>query len=75
MRSYTPPPTPKERAEMRAYRIRILLWAAIVPPLIFALMLYGYSDQAPAFLREIAIALDGPFGSPVWNFLNPAGAK
>ena len=36
-------------------------------------MVFGYSDQAPAFLRELTISLDALFGSPVWEFLNPAG--
>lgn len=73
--SYLPPriPNPKQDAERRARLISIALWCAAVPPLVFALMVFGYSDQAPASLRSLTITLDGLVGSPVWAFLNPAG--
>jgi hypothetical protein len=75
MSQYVPPPTPKQAAEIRAQRISVLLWLVAVPPLVLALMIFGYSDQAPAFLRSLTIELDSLFGSPVWSFLNPAGAR
>ncbi len=77
MKYYLPPriPNPKEAAERRARLISTLIWLAAVPPILFALMAYGYSDQAPAFLRQITIVFDGLFGSPVWWLLSPAGAK
>jgi hypothetical protein len=77
MKYYLPPkiPDPKRDAERRARIISALIWLAAVPPLLFMLMAFGYSDQAPAFLRELVIAFDGLFGSPVWALLNPAGAK
>jgi hypothetical protein len=77
MRPYLPPkiPDPKKDAERRARIISTLIWLAAVPPLLFALMAYGYSDQAPAFLRELTIALDGLVGSPVWSILNPGSGR
>jgi hypothetical protein len=74
MSPYPPPHyrNPKQAAEHRAYMIRTVLWLAAVPPLLFALMVYGYSDQAPAFLRNFTASLDAMFGSPVWNLLSPA---
>lgn len=52
--------------------ITVALWLAAAVPILFALMAYGYSDQAPEFLRRVTIALDGVFGAPVWTLLNPA---
>lgn len=72
-----PPPSyrsPKQAAEHRAYMIRTVLWLAAVPPILFALMVYGYSDQAPGFLRDFTASLDGVLGRPVWNFLQPTGS-
>jgi hypothetical protein len=43
-----------------------------IPPLLFLLMVYGYSDQAPAFLRDLTAQLDGAFGRPVWSIIAPA---
>ncbi len=74
MNSY-PPPTyrnPKQAAEHRAYMIRVILWLAAIPPLLFLLMVYGYSDQAPAFLRQFTAQLDGALGQPVWSLIAPA---
>ena len=81
MKYYLPPriPDPKRDAERRARVFSTFFsafsWLAALPPLLFMLMAYGYSDQAPAFLRDMTIALDGLFGSPVWWILSPAGAK
>lgn len=78
--TYLPPriPNPKKdaerRAQLRSSIIRAALWVAIVPPLLFALMAYGYSDQAPAALRQFTIALDGILGQPVWSIIAP-GSK
>lgn len=73
MRQYPDPSyrTPKQAAEHRAYMIRTMLWLAVIPPLIFAVMVFGYSDQAPAFLREATAQLDAMFGSPVWSIIAP----
>ena len=73
--SHYPPPgyrNPKQAAEHRAYMIRTILWLAAIPPLIFLLMVFGYSDQAPAALRDFTAQLDGMFGRPVWAIIGPA---
>jgi hypothetical protein len=64
--------TPKQAAEHRAYMLRTILWLAAIPPLIFVLMVFGYSDQAPAFLRDFTTQLDGALGRPVWSLIAPA---
>ena len=71
MATYVPPPTPKQAAEMRARRNSALLWLAAIPPIIFLLMAFGYSDYAPAPVRQLTIQIDGAFGSPVWSILDP----
>ncbi len=68
---YTPPPTPKQRIENRARIIRATLWIAAIPPVLFALMAFGYSDQAPFWLRAAVIQLDTMFGQPVWSIIGP----
>jgi hypothetical protein len=75
MRTYVPPPDPQQVAATQRRVMLALLWLLALPPLLIALMVFGYSDQAPAFLRELTISLDGLIGSPVWSFLNPAGAR
>jgi hypothetical protein len=71
------PPTPKQAAEQRVKRVaavlRILLWIAVVLPLAFMVMAYGYSDQAPAALREVILAIDAMIGRPVWLLIGPKG--
>lgn len=57
--------SPKERADNRARRLRFAYWLAIVIPAAIALMIFGYSDQAPRWLREFSVSLDGVFGFPV----------
>lgn len=63
---------PRQAAEHRTYMIRAILWLAALPPLLLLLMLYGYSDQAPAFLRDFTASLDAAFGRPVWSLIAPA---
>jgi hypothetical protein len=63
---------PKQAAEHRAYMIRTILWLAAIPPLLFLLMVYGYSDQAPGFLRDATAQLDAAVGRPVWSIIAPA---
>ncbi len=70
-----PPPSyrnPKQAAEHRAYMIRTILWLAAVPPLLLLTMIFGYSDQAPAFLRELTTQFDAMLGRPVWSLIAPA---
>jgi hypothetical protein len=56
---------PKQAAEERARLRRRLFWIALSLPLAIALLLFGYSDQAPAALRQITISLDRTFGYPL----------
>lgn len=77
--TYYPPrvPNPKKDAERRRQLIsralRWTLWIAACVPLLFMLMAYGYSDQAPAALRDLVITVDSFFGRPVWSIIAPAG--
>jgi hypothetical protein len=70
-----PPPhipkyiSPKQAAEARARRRAVLYWIAIAIPLAIALLLFGYSDQAPAPLRNAVAALDAQFGYPLLALL------
>jgi hypothetical protein len=57
--------SPKERAENRARWLRFAYWLAVAIPASIALMMFGYSDQAPRWLREFTLTLDGIFGFPV----------
>jgi hypothetical protein len=57
--------SPKERAENRARWIRFGYWVAVAIPATIALMMFGYSDQAPRWLRELSVSLDAMFGFPV----------
>jgi hypothetical protein len=66
-----PPPhippyvSPKERAENRA-RIRgFIVWGLAAVAFFLGFMLYAYTDQAPAWLRNLAFQIDGAFGYPV----------
>jgi hypothetical protein len=73
MKNYLPPkiPNPKAAAERRKRILAVLPWLLAIPPVLFALMAYGYSDQAPAFLRAATITIDRLFGSPVWTLIKP----
>jgi hypothetical protein len=64
--------SPKQIAAQRAYMIRTIIWLALIPPVIFLVMVFGYSDQAPQFLRDFTVQLDGLFGRPVWSILAPS---
>ena len=57
--------SPKERAENRARWIRFGFWTAVAILAIFALMMFGYSDQAPGWLHEFTLGLDATFGFPI----------
>lgn len=63
--------TAKQVAEHRAYLARVFFWLALIPPALFLLMIFGYSDQAPPKLRELTAALDSSIGSPVLSILAP----
>ncbi len=78
MAQYLPPkiPNPRKAAERRrrvlSTALSVLFWLAVAAPIAFGVMAVGYSDQAPAALRSMTIAVDGFFGQPVWTILNPA---
>ena len=57
--------SPEEHAANRARLIRFVYWVAVLVPATIALMMVGYSDQAPRWLREVTVNLDAIFGFPV----------
>jgi hypothetical protein len=61
--------TPKEKAAARRERLRFLYWAALAIPIVVTLMLYGYSDQAPHWLRAATETIDATFGYPVLRLI------
>jgi len=69
--TYLPPKTPQQAKAHRANLISGMLWLLAIPPLLFAIMVYGYSDQAPLFLRNVVVQLDTLFGMPVWSVIGP----
>ena len=76
MQPYVPKYTsPKQAAENRARLKARLYWTAVVIPVVFALLAFGYSDQAPAFLREITIGLDRLFGYPILALIALLGSR
>lgn len=66
--------SPKERAENRARWLRFAYWVAVAVPATVALMMFGYSDQAPRWLREATVGLDAAFGFPVLWLLKAIAA-
>jgi hypothetical protein len=72
----TPPRfvSPKERAETRARWIRFAYGVAVGLPVVVALMMLGYSDQAPRWLREATVTLDGALGFPVLALIKAMAA-
>jgi hypothetical protein len=61
--------SPKQAAEDRARRRAAIYWIIVAIPLIFMLLVFGYSDQAPAALRSVTITLDQAFGYPLARLL------
>ena len=61
--------SPKQAAEDRARRRAMLYWVVLAIPLIFMLLLFGYTDQAPAALRSATITLDQSLGYPLARLL------
>ncbi len=57
--------SPKERAEGRARMIRFSYWMVVGIPVFVALMMFGYSDQAPQWLRSATASVDAMLGMPV----------
>jgi hypothetical protein len=66
-----PPPhipkyvSPNAAAESRARLRARLYWTALAIPIVLAFLAFGYSDQAPAFLRDAIIAFDRMLGYPL----------
>ena len=61
--------SPQERAEQRARVLRFLFGVAIGLPLLFAIVMFGYSDQAPHWVRVFAVNVDAFFGQPVLTLI------
>jgi hypothetical protein len=62
--------SPKQRAEDRKQLIRRLIFVAASIPLIFVVLAFGYSDQAPAFLRSAIVSFDRAMGYPIIGLLS-----
>jgi hypothetical protein len=61
--------SPKERAENRARWRRFFYGTAVALAVVVMLMLYGYSDQAPTWLRAASENIDAMFGYPVLRLI------
>ncbi len=61
--------SPKERAENRARWRRFFYEAAAVLAVLVVLMLFGYSDQAPHWLRAATENVDAVFGYSVLRLI------
>ena len=44
-------------------------------PVLLGLMMFGYSDQAPEFLRRLTITIDGMFGLPVLKLIGAIAGR
>ena len=62
--------SPKQAAEDRARLKTRLIWCAASIPIVFALLAFGYSDQAPASLRSAIVSLDRALGYPIIGLLS-----
>ena len=67
--------SPKQAAEARARRRALIYWIAVAVPIVVAVLLYGYSDQAPAALRSFVAALDGMFGHPILRLMSAIAGR
>lgn len=61
--------SPKERAENRARIKAFIVWSVVGLVAFLLAMLFAYTDQAPAWLREFAFKLDASFGFPVLHII------
>ena len=57
--------SPKQAAQNRARLRARLYWVALCLPVLFALLVFGYSDQAPAFLHTVTTTIDRTLGYPI----------
>jgi hypothetical protein len=67
--------SPKECAENRARWPQFAYWVVVAIPATFALMMFGYSDQAPRWLREVTGGVDASFGFPVLWLIKAIAAR
>ena len=61
---------PGELAESRARMIRRLIVTAVSIPLAFVFLAFGYSDLAPAFVRNAIVTVDRALGYPIIGLLS-----
>jgi len=61
---------PEDAAQSRRQIQRRLLWTAIGIPIIFMVLAFGYSDQAPAFFRSSIVSIDRVLGYPIIGLLS-----
>lgn len=66
--------SPKERAENRARIRAFIVWGLAGVAVFLGVMLYAYTDQAPAWLRTLAFQIDGAFGYPVLALIRAIAA-
>ena len=67
--------SPEQAARDRARLRSRLYWIAVCIPVAFAILAFGYSDQAPAFLRTVTTALDRSLGYPILNLIGMIGSR
>ncbi len=67
--------SPKEAAQNRARLRARLYWVALGLPVLFALLVFGYSDQAPAFLRTVTTTIDRAFGYPILALISAIASR
>jgi hypothetical protein len=56
--------SPQEQAETRARLRKAMFWTLAAIPVMAVVLMYGYSDQAPEWLRRLSITIDGMLGHP-----------
>ena len=66
--------SPEERAENRVRWMRFAYLVTVAIPLIGLVMMYGYSDQAPSWLRDFTVNLDAAFGFPILSLIKAIAA-
>ena len=70
-RTLSPHPMSRRNRRRRRGRsgCRFLYWTAVALPLAVTAMLYGYTDQAPRWLRAATESVDAVFGYPVLRLI------
>ena len=57
--------SPQEQAETRARLRKAMFWTLAAIPVAAVVLMYGYSDQAPEWLRRLSLTIDAMFGHPL----------